>query len=193
MLAMAEKGNFLCALLDDPEELSIYATANIACQMDKVANPSVDDEGANQILKNARREGIHYWQKRYDSGDLISLILFDNSKSKQKIIGMANVNLPTLKNETEYPLMCSAHILHSYRSIGLSKLLLDSCVKFIADHTEYNEIYVQARENNEVSIRGLTRKGFTAFKQDGDYITFVGKTHELNQNKLVPPIPSYIN
>ena len=189
---MALRDEFYCALLACPEELDIYAEANYTCYRDKLLNPSVDDKGADNVIRQARNHGISYWKDLFLQKGLNSFVLFYEGNTEAKPIGVASVLLPTDKNKQQIPLMCSAHILKDFRSIGLSGLLIDSCLKYISEQTSYNDVHVLAHKDNSPSIRGLTKRGFFVLRRGEKYITFLGRIPAMHPRSRLPesqPIP----
>lgn len=175
MKTFSKRDNYFCALLEAPENLDIFANIRMACYVDKVANPSVDDDGAANVIRQAQSKGVSYWQSKFERDDTRSFVLFRREGNLAHPIGFATVVLPTTGGNIKVPLMCDAHILSDNRERGLSHLLIDACLKYISHYTHYNDVHVLAHKDNDASIAGLKKRGFYVLDAREKYIKFLGR------------------
>ena len=191
MKTFAQRDNYFCVLLDKPEELDIYAAISNVCYIDKVVNPSVDDEGAADVVRRARNEGIDFWRNRYEAPDYWPFVLFRKNGDGADAIGVTSVILPEEENVMQCPLMCSAHILSGEREQGLAHLLVDASLKFISQETTYNDVHVLAKKDNAASKAALTKRGFYILKRGEKYDRFIGRI-PMMQPRLTAKQPSLL-
>lgn len=175
MQIMTQNEHGSCVLLDKPDDFEIYAATNHACHVDKLLNPSVDDDFAADVLRRAKAEGDAYWRERFEDGDLQVFALTRRDGADTRSVGIGSIVMPSDNNNARAPLLCSVHVLSDYRRFGLYQLLIDSCVKYIAENTKYNDAHVLAKKDNVASIAALKKKGFYLLKSGEIRNTYMGR------------------
>jgi hypothetical protein len=173
--------DYYCALLCGPSDLGIFTKAKMACCVNAVKDPSVDDAYAPDMLRKARSQGGVFWKNEYERQDNISIVLIN--RAQNHIAGISSIVMPTPVNELKAPLMCSAHILSEHRRKGLISLLIDASLFYIRDYTNYNDVHVMAHRDNIESILGLKKKGFYTLSIGRNYTTYIGRIPSLCPRK----------
>lgn len=189
MQTLLKQDDYICVRATAPDDYDMYTQACMACLVDKVINPGIDDHGAQDKYKQAKNAGATFWNKHLDACDVTSLVVLKTSPqtSMAAFVGIADIVFPHSENNLQAPLMCNAHILSPYRRLGLSHFLIRACVDYIADTSPYRDIHVMAHKDNIASIRGLQKKGFFVLRRGDTYITFKGRVPLLQAEKRVAP------
>lgn len=165
MIIYAEKELYACALLE-PEELDLFAKANLACWAEK-GEPEMPPQYARTVYEVAKANGPEYWQGVFNDPERQYFVLFRRklssifSRDRQfDIAGQAGLIITPREDGGQQALFCNGHILAPYRGKGLSKLLYEARLNYLAEETDTTRARIEINKSNKASIAAAKANGF---------------------------------